>query len=174
MYRIWSISNSQSYWIHQPWIFLLCRSLYIFTTAFATMRTLAVVTFVFTFTSSTAAFAPKSSEELQASVSACTNTPDLYTSWCRGPCQLDVPMSDPFEVKGTITVRDSSTVLLARRRRKSNQTRLDVRLNANDFGGSPYLQKFFSEKGEFIFDGQWEVLMGQSEVINWWVCLAIW
>ena len=131
------------------------------------MRTLAGVAFVFTFTSANAAFAAKSGDELKAAVSACTNSPDLYASWCRGSCKQNFTMSDPFEVKGTITVRDSSTVLLARRRRISSRSGSNLRLNAKDCGGSPYLEKFFAEKGEFVFDGQWEVLMGQSEVINW-------
>lgn len=37
----------------------------------------------------------------------------------------------------------------------------------DDFGRSPFLQNFFDQNGELVFDGQWEVLMGQSEVINW-------
>ena len=78
-------------------------------------------------------------------------------------------MSNPFEVRGTITVRDSSTVLLARRRRKPNRTQSNLRLTMDDFGRSPFLQIFFDQNGELVFDGQWEVLMGQSEVINWWV-----
>ena len=78
-------------------------------------------------------------------------------------------MSNPFEVRGTITVRDSSTVLLARRRRKPNRTQSNLRLTMDDFGRSPFLQNFFDQNGELVFDGQWEVLMGQSEVINWWV-----
>jgi 8-oxo-dGTP pyrophosphatase MutT (NUDIX family) len=76
---------------------------------------------------------------------------------------------DPFAVHGTITVRDSATVMLVRR----HPNRTPVSLSPEDCGGdkSPFLQSqssgVFGSSGKIQFDGSWEVLLGQAEVINW-------
>ena len=75
---------------------------------------------------------------------------------------------NPFAVQGTITVRDSATVMLVRRRPNS-----PVSLTPKECGGdkSPFLQSqssgIFGSAGKIQFDGNWEVLLGQAEVINW-------
>ena len=77
--------------------------------------------------------------------------------------------SNPFEIQGTITVKDSATVLLARRRPKSSSTSLA----ATDCGGdnSPFLKAqgtgVFGTTGAITFESGWEVLLGQAEVVNW-------
>ena len=76
-------------------------------------------------------------------------------------------MSNPaFAVKGSIMVRDSGAVLLVRRRPSPAIT-----LTAEDCGNSKFLQSqnvgVFGSKGEICFESGWEVLLGQSEVVNW-------
>ncbi len=71
-----------------------------------------------------------------------------------------------FAVKGTITVKDSGTVLLVRRRPGGPK-----QLTAHDCGNSKFLRSqsvgVFGSKGRIIFESGWEVLLGQSEVVNW-------
>lgn len=55
------------------------------------MRALSVVAFVFTFTSATEPFTPKSGDELKDAVDACTNTSDIDTSDIYA---LDLPIVD--------------------------------------------------------------------------------
>ena len=77
-------------------------------------------------------------------------------------------MSNPFAIKGTITVRDSATVMLVRRREG-----VEVKLSPVECGGeqSPFLKEqsigIFGAEGVITFDGRWEVLLGQAEVVNW-------
>jgi 8-oxo-dGTP pyrophosphatase MutT (NUDIX family) len=74
---------------------------------------------------------------------------------------------NPFRVRGKLTVRDSATVICARRRVSAEST-----LCPEDLGGT--FSKMFSGQKKAVFGRRdcvtfssgWEVLMGQSEVIN--------
>ena len=76
---------------------------------------------------------------------------------------------NPFQVRGRLTVRDSATIICARRRVPPTSP---LSLRPEDLGGT--FAKMFSGQqravfGEFdrvSFLSGWEVLMGQSEVIN--------
>jgi ADP-ribose pyrophosphatase YjhB (NUDIX family) len=76
-------------------------------------------------------------------------------------------MSNPFEIKGNITVQDSATVLLVRRRPGPTTSTLALK----DLGTSPFFQAqssgIFGKTGIINFECHWEVLLGQSEVVNW-------
>lgn len=86
--------------------------------------------------------------------------------------------TDPFEVRGTVKVRDSATVICARRRPGPSQS-LSPADVARAIGGDPqdpkHLQPFragdrggiFGNSGQHTFNSGWEVLMGQAEVVNW-------
>ena len=77
--------------------------------------------------------------------------------------------ASPFQVRGRLTVRDSATIICARR----VPTSVPLRLSPKDLGGT--FAKMFSGQKRAVFGASnfisflsgWEVLMGQSEVINY-------
>ena len=74
-------------------------------------------------------------------------------------------MSNPFEVRGALAVHDSACVICVRRR----PTGAVHTLTAADCGAhdSPFLQGLFGgEDGTIEFRSEWEVLLGQNEVVN--------
>jgi hypothetical protein len=89
----------------------------------------------------------------------------------------------PFLVQGKLAVQSSATVICLRQRLPSSLTdESTLRLGANDifpnFGEMTVEQKkkafpvtlgLFGEDGKasYRFDSGWEILLGQSEVINW-------
>ena len=72
--------------------------------------------------------------------------------------------NDPFTVKGQITVQDSATVLLVRRR-TSNPTAATT-ISPFQVGLSPNTG-IFGHAVKISFECDWEILLGQAEVINW-------
>eukprot|EP00937_MAST-01D_sp_MAST-1D-sp2_P007882 g7882.t1 len=74
---------------------------------------------------------------------------------------------DPFAVRGQLVVQDSATVLCVRQRAEAGGGAREW-LTPEDCGvaGSP-LRGLFGEAGRIPFDSGWEVLMGQSEVVNY-------
>lgn len=73
--------------------------------------------------------------------------------------------NDPFTVKGQITVQDSATVLLVRRR-TSNPTTPNT-ITPSHVGMSPLATGIFGSAAKISFECDWEILLGQAEVINW-------
>jgi ADP-ribose pyrophosphatase YjhB (NUDIX family) len=73
--------------------------------------------------------------------------------------------NDPFTVKGQITVQDSATVLLVRRR-TSNPT-APTTITPSQVGMSPLATGIFGNAVKISFECDWEILLGQAEVINW-------
>ena len=79
----------------------------------------------------------------------------------------------PFQVKGKLQVTNSATVVCVRRRVNANiESELDFserfkqRYGHDKVSQQPFLSAYLSHQG-FEFCSQWEVLLGQSEVINW-------
>ena len=78
---------------------------------------------------------------------------------------------NPFAVRGTISVRDSATVVCVRRRKGAAATSAAsaTPLTPADCGSadSPFFKNVFGPAKAITFSGDWEVLLGQAEVVNW-------
>jgi len=84
---------------------------------------------------------------------------------------------NPFEVRGKLTVRNSSTVICVRQREPNDEvleereqgfvSRFKSKFGVQDGSGrSPFVESYLTDS-DFEFTSNWEVLLGQSEVINW-------
>jgi len=75
-------------------------------------------------------------------------------------------MANPFEVRGTITVQDSATVICARRHPVGAVHYLSTADCGGEDSNNPFLDGIFGAEGRIAFRSEWEVLVGQSEVVN--------
>ena len=72
--------------------------------------------------------------------------------------------SDPFAFRGRVRVQHSAVVLCVRRSESAaRQTLTPANCGGMD---SPFLQTLMP-RGRIVLDSGWEVLMGQSSIVNW-------
>lgn len=88
--------------------------------------------------------------------------------------------ANPFEVRGELSVRSASTVICVRRSSSDDEKAArslprEPRGFAQRFrakygeamSNNPFLTGYLGSDEEIEFEGGWEVLLGQNEVINW-------